>query len=86
MRAITVREKLLSKYSSAASPKINLQTLSKVRITKTKGSTLDDLYREVAAQSALQSEEPYRNKNAQEIERIMMQNRKLIEQKRNSRR
>lgn len=49
---------------------------------KKKKASLDELYREVHAYNALRVEEVYRNKNAKEIESMMIQNRRLIESKR----
>ena len=81
MSRITMREAVLAKYFP--SPKIST---SKYVPTKTKGSTLQELYEEVNAKSIQNQDHMYNNKNAQEIESIMAQNRRLIDAKRNSRR
>lgn len=81
MSRITMREAVLAKYfpSPKSSP-------SKYVPTKTKGSTLQELYDEVNAKSIQNQDHMYNNKNAQEIESIMAQNRRLIDAKRNPRR
>lgn len=84
MRPATAREAILAQYAPSSSPKLSINTLFKSRSSKTKGSTLEDFYREVLS-TGTQAEQLYQNKNAQEIERMMVQNRKLIEAQRNPR-
>lgn len=80
MRNHKIREAALAKYTPA--PKTSTY---KYIPTKTKGSTLEEFYHEVHTKHALHQEQLYSNKNAQEIETIMMQNRRLIEAQRNHR-
>ncbi|MDD5159440.1 MAG: hypothetical protein PHI47_05280 [Sulfuricurvum sp.] len=80
MRNHKIREAILAKYT----PKPKLSPYTYIR-TKTKGSTLEEFYNEVHAKHTLHQEQLYPNKNAQEIELIMMQNRRLIEAQRNHR-
>ncbi len=75
-----IREAALAKYSPI--PKVST---FKYISTKNKGSTLEEFYNEVHTKHALHQEQLYPNKNAQEIESIMMQNRRLIEAQRNHR-
>ncbi|MFY9143062.1 hypothetical protein [Sulfuricurvum sp.] len=81
MKKHKIRETLLAKYTPK--PKISFHQYVP---TKTKGSTLEDFYNEVYIKSALHGEQSFQNKNAQEIESIMMQNRRLIEAQRSPRR
>jgi hypothetical protein len=81
MRTHKIRETVLAKY--APKPKISFHQYVP---TKTKGSTLEEFYNEVNAKHALNSEQIFHNKNAQEIESIMMQNRRLIDAQRKPRR
>lgn len=80
MREHKIREATLSKYFPA--PKTSM---FKYTPTKKYTSTLEEFYNEVHAKHALHQEQLYPNKNAQEIESIMMQNRRLIEAQRNHR-
>jgi len=81
MRSTTIREKLLSKYIPTT-PKTRTDLFFRSHSPKAKGSTLEEFYREVHAKHSVNKEEPYQNKNAKEIESMMMQNRKLIEMQR----
>lgn len=80
MRNHKIREAALAKYTP--SPKASSYTYIH---TKTKRSTLEEFYNEVHVKHILHQEQSYPNKNAQEIESIMMQNRRLIEAQRNHR-
>lgn len=80
------REALLAKYAPSTVPSVGIDTLVRFRATRNKGETLEDLYRELAAKEFQTREGPFSNKNAQEIERMMVQNRRLIEQHKNPRR
>lgn len=81
MSRTTLRDAVLAKY--LPSPKVSSY---KYVPTKTKGATLQEFYEEVHAKNTLHQEHFYHNKNAQEIESIMAQNRRLIDAKRNPRR
>ena len=81
MRIHKIREAALSKYTPA--PKISLYKYTHKKI---KPATLEEFYNEVHAKHTQHQEQQYPNKNAQEIESIMMQNRRLIEAQRNSKR
>lgn len=83
MRMNKVRETVLAKYIPSSSPK---EKPYKYVPVKTKRLTLEEFYQEVHAKNNLHQEHSYHNKNAQEIESIMMQNRRLIDAKRNPRR
>lgn len=76
MRINKATEALFSKYSPPFKPRISPV------FTKKKGSTLEDLYQELQAKSNLHAEHVYNGKNAQEIESIMLQNRRLIDAQR----
>lgn len=77
MRTHKASEAILAKYSPP--PKNTMTASFRSRLPKKKGSTLEELYREVHARNALHIDQVYNNKNAQEIESMMMQNRRLIE-------
>ncbi|MDD2950639.1 MAG: hypothetical protein PHU29_07615 [Sulfuricurvum sp.] len=81
MRIHKIREAALSKYTPA--PKTSLYKYTHKKI---KPATLEEFYNEVHAKHTQHQEQQYPNKNAQEIESIMMQNRRLIEAQRNSKR
>lgn len=76
-----IREAVWAKYSPST-PKVSS---SRYVPTKIKSSTLQEFYDEVHAKNLLHQEHFYHNKNAQEIESIMAQNRRLIDAKRNLR-
>lgn len=80
------REALLAKYAPSTVPAIGIETLIRYRPARKKGESLEDLYRELAAKELLMREGPYSNKNAQEIERMMVQTRRQIEQNKHPRR
>ncbi|AFV97253.1 MULTISPECIES: hypothetical protein [unclassified Sulfuricurvum] len=82
MRQHKIREAVWAKYTPSA-PKVST---SRYVPTKNKGSTLQEFYDEVHAKNLLHQEHFYQNKNAQEIETIMAQNRRLIDAKRAPRR
>jgi hypothetical protein len=70
-----MREAILAQFIDP--PKINFYAFNKTLPATRKGRTLADFYKEV-----FQSSKPlYDIKSAQEIELMMMQNRKLIEAK-----
>lgn len=75
MRKNKVAEAIFSKYSDPKSTPSDPQ--SRNHYTK-KGGTLSDFYREVHTANS-QKMHPYLNKNATEIESMMMNNRRLIE-------
>jgi hypothetical protein len=77
MRTNKASEAVLAKYSPPPKNKMTASFTS--RLPKKKGATLEELYREVHARNALRIEHVYNNKNAQEIESMMTQNRRLIE-------
>lgn len=77
-----IREAVWATYTPSSSK----VSSSRYVHTKTKGSTLQEFYDEVHAKHLLHQEHFYHNKNAQEIESIMAQNRRLIDAKRNPRR
>ena len=75
------RDKLLEQYM----PTVNVPfSTSRRQITKYKGTTLEEFYREVNAKNAKHPSQLYNNKDASEIEMLMRQTRKLIETKRRS--
>lgn len=78
MREYKIREAALSKYAPA--PKTSMFKYTPAKKYK---STLTEFYNEVHAKHTLHQEQLYHNKNAHEIELIMMQNRRLIEAQRN---
>lgn len=84
MRINKASEAILAKYAPEIKPKITLSTFG--RLHKTKKSSLEEFYKEVYARSALQIEHVYNDKNAKEIESMMMHNRRLIEAQRKSKR
>jgi hypothetical protein len=80
MREHKIRDAILAKYTPT--PKIST---FKYIPNKKKISTLKEFYNEVHAKHTLYQEQLYSNKNAQEIESIMAQNRRLIDAKHNHR-
>lgn len=85
MRINKASEELLAKYAPEPKKKIAFSSFGS-KGTKTKGSTLEEFYREVAMRNSLQIEHVYNDKNAKEIESMMMQNRRLIEAQRKAKR
>jgi hypothetical protein len=81
MRINKASEAILAKY--APKEKLRVQPFYKSTSVNLKSSTLQDFYQEVYAKSNAAMEQVYNGKNAHEIETMMMQNRKLIETKRN---
>lgn len=81
MRINKASEAVLAKY--APKEKLRVQPFYKTTSVDSKSSSLQDFYQEVYAKSNAAMEQVYNGKNAQEIETMMMQNRKLIEMKRN---
>ncbi|HEX5623174.1 MAG TPA: hypothetical protein VFX57_01910 [Sulfuricurvum sp.] len=80
-----VREGLISKYLEPQKNKGSLYKTS--RVLKKTGNTLDDFYTEVHAKTRSYGvKNVYYGKNADEIEIIMLQNRKLIEVQLNKKR
>jgi len=84
MRINKASEAVLAKYSPA--PKMQIVPSFKSLHPKKKKPTLEEFYRELSARNALIVEQVYNNKNAQEIETIMVQNRKLIDAQRHTKR
>ena len=80
MRINKATEAILSKYSPPSKPRI-FPVFTKTS-SKKKGSTLEELYQELQSKSNLHAEHVYNGKNAQEIESIMLQNRRLIDAQR----
>jgi hypothetical protein len=80
MRINKASEAVLAKY--APKEKVRVEPFYKTRTGAKKGSTLQDFYEEVYEKSNLWVEQVYNGKNANEIERMMMEKRKLIESKR----
>lgn len=81
MRINKASEAVLARY--APKEKLRVQPFYKTASVNSKSSSLQDFYQEVYAKSNAAMEQVYNGKNAQEIETIMVQNRKLIETKRN---
>jgi hypothetical protein len=82
MRKNSAAEAILSKYLEPKSPPIFTRTAYQ-STEKKKGGSLSDFYCEVHAVNSQKSLYSYQNKNASEIELMMMNNRRLIEDKRN---
>lgn len=78
MRINKASEAILAKYAPKIKPKISFSLFGS-HVHKPKSSTLEEFYKEVYARSALQVEQVYNNKNAKEIESMMISNRRLIE-------
>ncbi len=85
MRINKASEAILAKYAPETKPKISFSSFGS-KLHKTKGSSLEEFYKEVYARSALQIEHVYNDKNAKEIESMMIQNRRLIEAQRKPKR
>ncbi len=82
MRINKASEAVLAKYTPMSKEKIRVEPFQKSNTHHIKSSTLQDFYQEVYAKQSASIEQIYNGKNAQEIELMMMQNRKLIEMKR----
>ncbi|MDD2838195.1 MAG: hypothetical protein AB7U44_01485 [Sulfuricurvum sp.] len=80
MRINKASEAILAKYSPP--PKLEIAPFFKSIAPKKRKPTLEEFYQELSKRSNLVVEQVYNNKNAQEIESMMVQNRKLIEAKR----
>lgn len=78
MRKNRAAEAIYSKYSEPKTPSVDLYGAYRTP-KQYKGGTLSDFYREVYATNSQNRQHPYQNKNANEIELFMMNNRKLIE-------
>ena len=77
MRQHKIRDAVLAQYAPSPKP-----LPYKYTPMKSKGSTLQEFYEEVNAKISQYQDHVYQNKNAQEIESIMAQNRRLIEAQR----
>lgn len=84
MRKNSAAEAILSKYSDQKNAPKERNTASRYP-KKSDGGTLSDFYREVYAANTENGKHPYQNKNASEIEFMMMSNRRLIETARSKR-
>jgi hypothetical protein len=78
MRINKASEAVLAKYA-APEKKLHIEPLYKTRTGTKKGASLKEFYEEVYAKGHYQIEQVYNGKNANEIELMMMKNRKLIE-------
>jgi hypothetical protein len=78
MRKNKAVEAIFSKYSEPKAAPVDMFTTYR-STKKRKGGTLSDFYHEVHAANSQKIQHPYNNKNATEIESMMMQNRRLIE-------
>ncbi len=78
MRINKASEAVLAKYA-APEKKLHIEPLYKTRTGTKKGTSLQEFYEEVFAKGHYQIEQVYNGKNANEIELMMMSNRKLIE-------
>jgi len=78
MRKNKAAEAILSKYMEPKKGPKSLFNASR-QSNKSSGGSLSDFYREVYAAHAQNQKHLYQNKNAAEIESMMMSNRKLIE-------
>lgn len=79
MRINKTSEVVLAKY--APKERLRVESLYKTQSGTKKGTTLQDFYEEVNEKGHLWIEQVYNGKNAQEIERMMMENRRLIDTK-----
>lgn len=79
MRINKTSEAVLAKYAPKEKPRV--EPFYKTQVGTKKGTTLQDFYEEVTEKGHLWIEQVYNGKNAQEIERMMMENRKLIDSK-----
>jgi hypothetical protein len=80
MRINKSSEAVLAKY--APQDRVRFDSFTKPEPISLKNTSLHDFYQEVYAKINTSIEQVYHGKNAQEIERMMMENRKLIEAKR----
>ncbi|GEM_PF-885705 len=78
MRKNKAAEAIFSKYSEPKVTPVDIFTAYR-STKKRKGGSLNDFYHEVHAANNQKNQHPYNNKNATEIESMMMQNRRLIE-------
>lgn len=78
MRINKASEAVLAKYA-APEKKLRIEPLYKTQSGTKKGTSLQDFYEEIYSKHFNQIEQVYRGKNAQEIESMMVQNRRLIE-------
>lgn len=83
MRINKASEAVLAKYAPPEK-KLRVEPFYKTQTGNKKGSSLQDFYEEVYAKGHYQIEQVYNGKNAEEIERMMMRNRKLIEMNRST--
>ena len=81
MRINKASEAVLAKYAPPEK-KLRIEPFYKAQTGSKKGTSLQEFYEEVYAKSYYHLEQIYNGKNAEEIERMMMQNRKLIERQR----
>lgn len=83
MRKPSAREAILNRYLS--SDTVDIRPLYPKAASKSRVSTLEELYREVHIKYSQAGNHPYLHKNATEIEAIMRHNRSLIDSRRNLR-
>jgi hypothetical protein len=81
MRNQKIREAVLAKYMPTQRKSTFKYTPSII-----KPSTLEEFYKEVHAKNSFYAEHSFHNKNAQEIESILSQNRRLIDAQRTPKR
>jgi len=81
MRNKKIREAVLAKYMPTQK-----KSTFKYTSVSIKPSTLEEFYQEVHAKNSLYGEHSFHNKNAQEIEAILAQNRRLIDAQRTPKR
>jgi len=82
MRNNEIREVIFSKYMEPKKLQVNA---IKHRSRHKKGSSLEDFYQEVSSKNSLRIEHVYNGKSADEITRIMIDNRRAIEAKKQKR-
>ena len=82
MRINKASEAVLAKYAAPVKKQLRVEPFYKTQSGSKKGTTLQEFYEEVYSKNPYQIEQIYNGKNAQEIELMMMQNRRLIETKR----
>ncbi len=78
MRINKASEAVLAKYATPKQ-KFKVEPFYKTQSETKKGTSLQDFYEEMYSKSHYLIEQVYNGKNAQEIELMMMKNRKLIE-------
>jgi hypothetical protein len=78
MRINKASEAILAKYA-APEKKLRVEPLHKTQSASKKGASIQDFYEEILSKNPYLIDQVYNGKNAQEIESMMMQNRKLIE-------